>query len=148
MITTMRQVILRVNAIYLLVAAAGGFVSDVLGIFYGLGPQAGIVASAPHAGIGFIEAHGLAFIIGVLLWRAEPTRAWHLTAMAVHVLLGVANLVFWQIFVAADVLWLGYVTTSLHFVFAVLQQFAAQIAAAQISDAGLSVHHRKRLLES
>ena len=56
----------------------------------------------------------MAFIIGILLWRAEPARLWHLTAAAVHLLLGTSNLVFWQIFVAADALWGGYVTTSLH----------------------------------
>ena len=89
---------------FLLVAAAGGFVSDVLGIFYAQGPVASVIASAPHAGIGLIEAHGLAFIIGMLLWRAEPVRAWHLTAAAVHILLGSANLVFWQVFVAGDML--------------------------------------------
>ena len=47
-------------------------------------------------------------ILGVLLWRAEPLRSWHLTAAAVHVLLGTANLVFWQIFIAADMLAGGY----------------------------------------
>ena len=118
MTTTIRQAILRANAIFLLIAAAGGIVSDVLGIFFARGPVASIAAAAPHAGIGFVEAHGLAFIIGVLLWRAEPLRTWHLAAAAVHVLLGTANLVFWTMFVAADMLVVGYVTTTLHALFA------------------------------
>ena len=120
--------LLRANALYLLVAAAGGFVTDVRGAFFGAGPVGAIVAAAPHAAIGFIEAHGLAFIIGVLLWRAEPARAWHLTAVAVHLLLGTANLVFWQIFIATDMLLMGYVTTGLHWAFAGLQLLAATAA--------------------
>ena len=75
--------------------------------------------------VGFVEAHGLAVIFGVLLWTAEPKRMWHLTAMAIHTLLGTCNLVFWQIFIAADMLPAGYLTTSLHAAFAALQATCA-----------------------
>ena len=44
------------------------------GAFLRVGPQRPMLGAAPHAAIGFVEAHGLAFIIGVLLWRAEPVR--------------------------------------------------------------------------
>ena len=47
----------------------------------------------------------------------------------VDVVLGSANLVFWQMFIAADVLAVGYVTTTLHALFAVLQLGAAAMAA-------------------
>jgi hypothetical protein len=102
----------------------------LLGVFFARGAFAPVVASAPYAGIGFVEAHGLAFIIGVLLWRAETARLWHLTAVAVHVLLGTANLVFWQIFVATDMLAAGYITTSLPWLFVALQLAAAHAAGA------------------
>ena len=128
-----RNVILRANAAFLLAASTGGFASDVRGVFLGLGPVARVVAEAPHAGIGFIEAHGLAFILGILLWRAEPSRAWHLTAAAIHMLLGSANLMFWQLFIASDMLTAGYVTTALHGVFVVLQISAAITAGHQMS---------------
>jgi hypothetical protein len=123
-----RRTILRANALFLMVASIGGLFSDVLGAFFSLGPVSPIVSSAPHAAIGFTEAHGLALIIGVLLWRADSLRSWHCTATAVHVLLGTANLVFWQIFVAADLLATGYITTSLHWLFVVLQLSAAVAA--------------------
>jgi hypothetical protein len=58
----------------------------------------------------------------------EPERSWHLTAAAVHVLLGAANLVFWQIFIAADMLAVGYITTALHGLFVALQLLAATAA--------------------
>jgi hypothetical protein len=128
-----RKTILRANALYLLIASVGGFLADVLGIFFLVGVQSRVMMNAPHAGIGFVEAHGLAFIIGILLWRAAPSMTWHLTATAVHVLLGTANLVFWQIFVAADVLVAGYVTTSLHWLFVVLQLAAAYAARAEVA---------------
>ena len=120
-----RQAVLRANAVFLLAASTGGMWSDITGAFFGRGHVAPILAGAPHAAIGFVEAHGLAFIIGVLLWRAEPSRAWHMTAAAVHVLLGTSNLVFWQIFVAADMLTVGYATTILHWSFVAVQSAAA-----------------------
>ena len=128
-----RNVILRANAAFLLAASTGGFASDVRGIFLGVGPVARVVAEAPHAGIGFIEAHGLAFILGILMWRAEPSRAWHLTAAAIHTLLGSANLIFWQLFIASDMLMVGYVTTALHGLFVLLQISAAITASHQMS---------------
>ena len=130
MMVTARRAVLRANAIFLLIAASGGLWTDILGAFFGRGHVAPIVAAAPHAAIGFVEAHGLALIIGVLLWRAEPARSRHLAAAAVHVLLGTSNLVFWQIFVAGNVLWAGYLTTSLHGVFVVLQLLAARKASS------------------
>jgi hypothetical protein len=125
MTPAIRTAILRANAIFLLIASTGGFVTDISGAFFARGPFSPIVASAPHTAIGFVEAHGLAFIIGVLLWRAQPLRLWHVTAMAVHILLGTSNLAFWQIFVASDMLVAGYVTTALHGLFAGLQGLVA-----------------------
>ena len=86
-----RRFILRANATFLLIASCGGMWADLAGAFLAIGPQKAILGSAPHAAIGSVEAHGLAFIIGVLLWRAEPARPWHLTAAMVHVLLGTSN---------------------------------------------------------
>jgi len=56
------------HAGYLLVASFTAFFMDVAASFFGIGPEAVLIAAAPHTGIGFIEAHGLAFILGLLLW--------------------------------------------------------------------------------
>lgn len=144
--TKVRKIILRANACYLMAASISGLRMDIRGIFFGLGPESYIVAAAPYSGIGFIEAHGLALIASVWLWRAEATRAWHLTGAAVHALLGSANLVFWQIFIAANMLGVGYLTTGLHWLFAALQ-FAAAIGVraerasgnARVPDAKFAV---------
>ncbi len=129
----MRRTLLRANAIFLLVASSWGMWADLAGAFYAIGPQQPILTAAPHAAIGFVEAHGLAFIIGVRLWFALPERAWHLTAAAVHALLGTSNLVFWQIFVAADMLAGGYLTTGLHGMFFVLQLAAVCVSGPERS---------------
>ena len=126
---TKRRLLLRANAAFLLVASAGGMWSDILGAFFARGHVAPVLANAPHAAIGLVEAHGLAFIIGVLLWRAEAVRSWHLTAAAVHALLGTANLVFWPIFVTSDMLAVGYITTSLHWTLVALQLVAAMTSS-------------------
>jgi len=125
MSTTVRQLILRANALYIGVAGFAGVIFDIRGVLYGLGPQGRALADAPYAGIGFVEAHGLAVILGVVLWRSRPERAAHLTALAVVALLGTANLAFWQVFVAMDALTMGYVTTALHWTFVALNLAAA-----------------------
>jgi hypothetical protein len=134
MTPTLRQRILKANAAFL-----GGFGSvsffmlDVRGIWFGSGPQAAVLRGEPASGIGFLEAHGLAVILAVWFWRAgraaDPERAWHLTAAAVHTLLGTCNIALWRIFVLCDVLTLGYVSTALHGLFAILQFAAARSAS-------------------
>jgi hypothetical protein len=71
-------------------------------------------------------------ILSLVLWRAPAAREWHLTALAIDVLLGSANLLLWQVFVATDALPVGYITTSLHWLFATLQ-FCAVAASQQVS---------------
>jgi hypothetical protein len=124
-----RQRVLRANALFIGIAGLVALVFDIRGVLYGLGPQGRLLADAPHAGIGFVEAHGLAIILAVLLWRATPSRSWHLTAVAVEVLLGTCNLAFWSMFVATDALVAGYVTTILHWLFVALQLIAAFAAS-------------------
>ncbi len=58
-------------------------------------------------------------------------RAWHLTAVAFHGLLGTLNFIFWPTFAAADRLAVGYITTTLHRIFVALQLSAADAAAAR-----------------
>jgi hypothetical protein len=125
-----RTLILRANALYIGVAGCAGLLFDLRGIYLHEGPQGRVLAQAPHAGIGFIEAHGLAVILAVLLWRALPSRSWHLTALCLELLLGVSNLLFWQMFIESDALVVGYVTTCLHGVFAALELAAARRASA------------------
>ena len=126
MTTSVRHFLLRANALYLGIAAIAGFLGlELRGLVFGTGPAGMVLADAPHAAVGFVEAHGLALIIAVLLWRAQPVRYAHLTAAAVQLLLGISNIVFWQIFVATGTIPMGIVVTTAHLVFAALQLAAA-----------------------
>jgi hypothetical protein len=84
-----------------------------------------------------VEAHGLGFIIGVLLLTVAPRdlrRFWHVLAAAVRTLLGTANLVFWESFVVFGMVPMGIATTVVHFVLV-----AAHIGAFVVSRE----HHRQ-----
>lgn len=135
--TAARQRLLRVNALFL-----GGFgllglvVMDIPAACCQAGAAGAIVAAAPSSAIGFIEAHGLAVILAALFFRASlqtPDLSWHVAAAATHLLLGTANIVFWDLFVIGDVVWLGWLTTALHVVFATAEGLAATAAAQQPS---------------
>jgi hypothetical protein len=132
MTTAIRRLILRANALYLGIAAIAAFILlDLRGIAFGAGPAAQLFATAPHAAIGFVEAHGLAFIIAVLLWHAHPVRYAHLTATAVMALLGVSNIVFWQIFTLTGMTAAGVLLTAAHLAFALLQLLASSGSRAR-----------------
>lgn len=120
-----RKLILRINGAALMVASLGGFISmDVFGIFFGIGPAASLLKGQEFIGIGGFEAHGLAFILGVLLFKAEAKRSWHITAVAIHSLLGIANVLMWGIFISVNSLQMGYITTAMHCIFVLLELVA------------------------
>jgi hypothetical protein len=107
--------LLRANALYLVTASTAAFLMEAVGVRI--------------AGIGFVDAHELALIAGLLLWSASPRPCWHFAAAAVHVLFAAANLAHWQTFVSADIVAMGCVTTFVHAVFAALQVRAARGAS-------------------
>lgn len=123
--TTLRRFLLRADGAWLAVIAAPMMLSDLAGALAGWGPLATILEAAPDSAIGFVEAHGLALILGVVMLLAQPSRGVHGIGAAVHLLLGSANLVFWQLFISTGQLTMGYVTTSFHWLFAVMQLGAA-----------------------
>lgn len=124
--------ILLLNGLFLLVAGGGALILDLVAYFTGGGLFGPSIAQMPGASVGFVEAHGLAAIIGWLLLRAarqarvEPI--WCATALAVHLLLGSANLVFWQdAFVRFDLFPMGVVTTACHLLFVLLEGSACGV---------------------
>lgn len=61
----------------------------------------------------------------LLLWFLPPQRSSHVTAVAIHALLGISNIAFWQLFVSTGTLVMGWITTSVHLSLVVLQAIAA-----------------------
>lgn len=131
------KLLVHFNAAFLVVASLGGFVTDLRGSFFGTGPEAVLLNQAPGAGIGMMEAHGLAFIIAMTILAVGYGRHWHLMLMAIHLLLGTCNLMFWQFFIVSDTLTVGYVTTIAHWLFAAghLVVLASPAATAEASRA-------------
>lgn len=137
MTSQLGKLLVTFNAAFLVVASLGGFVTDVRGSFFKTGPEAVLLNQAPGAVIGMMEAHGLAFIVAVTILAVGYGRRWHLMLLAIHLLLGTCNLMFWQFFIASDMLAVGYVTTIAHWLFAVahLVVLATPAATADASRA-------------
>jgi hypothetical protein len=138
MTNSRRQWLLRLNAAYIGGVAAVALPLDIMAAIYGTGALGRVLGDTPSLAIGFVEAHGLALLLSIVIWRARPSAAMHLLAMAMEVLLGSSNLGFWQLFVQADALVMGYVTTILHWLFAAAQgaMLLATFGAPVALDAG------------
>ena len=135
--TTARRRLLLANGVFLVVVGGVQVVFELLAYYAGVGPYGYIFEESPYA-LGWVEAHGLAFVIGVLLVTvaARDLRPfWHVLAATVHALLGTANLVFWDSFVVFGMVPMGMASTVAHFVLV-----AAHIGAFVVSRE----HNRQR----
>lgn len=129
--------VLRLDGAFLLAAGLGGLAADFAGYSLGAGPLAGL-AGQPLA-VGAVEAHGLAALVGILLWKGAvgDRRLWHGVALSVHLFLALCNLVFWEVYALMGVPMAGIVSTIAHILFAgahlvflgTTQRFSAQSAA-------------------
>ena len=128
-----RQTLLRANGTFLILVGGTAMIFELLSHYFGAGPWGRTFGHSPYT-IGFLEAHGLAFMIGVLLFSlaaSEPKRVWHGFAASVHLLLGGANLLFWQSFVSWGLVPMGVVATAFHGLFLVAQFFYLVRASTQ-----------------
>ncbi len=123
---SVNKVVLKANAIFLMLIGSLQVIFELLSHFKGIGPLADRFIGSPYT-IGFFEAHGLAVLMGVLLWRAsaDPQKFWHGFAVVVHIFLGIANLLFWNSFVQLDFVTPGTVATVFHGVFVVSESYCA-----------------------
>src|ERR1700692_110067 len=114
-----RRWLLLANGVFLVVVGGGvSVVFELLAYYAGIGPYGYLFDESPYA-IGWVEAHGLAFIIGVLLLTVAARagrRFWQVLAAGVHTLLGTANLLFWDSFVVFGMVPMGIAATVVHFV--------------------------------
>jgi len=120
---TARGKLMRANGAFLALVGGTQVIFELLSHFFGVGPW-GRIFAASHYTIGFLEAHGLAFLIGVLLIfvaASDPKRFWHIFTACVHVLLGGANLLFWSSFVYWGLVPMGTIATAFHGLFLVAQ---------------------------
>ena len=130
----LRSTLLRLDGAFLVLVGAVQVPFELASHHLGVGPYGGHFLGSPDT-IGFVEAHGLALLIGLLLLGVAapaPTRAWLLFAFGVHLLLGGANVLFWDSFVALGLTPMGAIATVIHalLIGAYLAVLAASRAAA------------------
>jgi len=128
--TAARRWLLLANGVFLVVVGGVQVVFELLAYYKGVGPYGYIFEESPYA-IGGVEAHGLAFIISVLLLAVavrDLRRFWHILSAVVHTLLFAANLVFWNSFIVFGMVPMGAAATVVHFVLV-----AAHVAAFVVS---------------
>ena len=109
---------LRLDGGFLAIAGSLGLLADTTGHFFGVGPMAEMFGS-PYT-IGGFEAHGLAVILGFLLLRAAKVaqrRWWHALRLSGQLLLGAADVMFWQSSLHLDVLIIDVLSTAFHIMF-------------------------------
>ncbi len=123
------EAILLADGAFLLMAGFAALVADLAGYVLGAGPFAAL-AGQPLA-IGAVEAHGLAVLVGLLVLRASSSDHWHwhAIALAVHLFLGVCNLLFWDVYAMMGATTAGVMSTFAH---AVL--FGAQLTCLALAD--------------
>lgn len=118
-----RKTLLLMDGLFLTGMGGAFAIFDLWSYFLGGGPIGQLLYNLPYT-VGFFEAHGLAFILGLLLLRArreDPARLWHLVGAGIHLLLGSANLLFWPLAVQWDAEAPEMVVTTIHGLFVVVQ---------------------------
>jgi hypothetical protein len=103
-VNLLRTHLLRADALFLAAASIAALHADWLGLHFGVAPLGRLFTASPQAALGFVEAHGVMLVFGVLVWRARSDCRWHLAASAVHLVMFSANLAFWPYVVAGGAL--------------------------------------------
>jgi hypothetical protein len=124
-----RRILLLVNGGFLTVVGALQMSLELLSYYTGAGPYGADFDASPYT-IGWVEAHGLALLIGLLflLVASDGRRSWHVFAIGVHLLLGTANLVFWSSFVHFGMVPMGIAATVAHALFVLAHLVALAVS--------------------
>lgn len=102
----------------------GGVIAaaDVIGYRSGAGPM-GQILHDNFLAVGMQEAHGLAFLFGLVLFiyaLPDMRPSWHLTCASIHILLGGSNLMYWNGAVEHGIVGPEIVVTAIHGLLVVL----------------------------
>ena len=121
----MRQIVLRVDAVFLTVAGVFGLVSDLQSYASGTGPFGQTFYQNPTV-IGVVEAHGLAVLTAGTLWflaTHHPGRFGHWVAVVAHAVMGGSNIVWFDVFTRVQAEFQGIAVTVVHFAFVAVHAF-------------------------
>lgn len=134
----MNKTILRADAVFVGLAGSFGVTSDLTSYLAGKGVFANIFYQNPLV-ISSVEAHMLGIATAVLLWYFStklPTTAGNKLAIAFHLICGISNVVWFDIFYLANMPTQGFVVTILHFLFVALNGlvvFRGEVPSRELS---------------
>lgn len=120
---THSTLILKTHGIILLCLGTMMTLQTVLGSFYGFGVLKFIEGDALRS-VGLFEAYLLAGFSGavfIILSGKHYEKEWHLLAAIVHLILFTTNLLFWKAYSLAGIVTIGYVATTAHALFIILE---------------------------
>jgi len=111
-----RKTLLQINAGFLVLMGGVVAILDYVGYRTGQGPLGRMLHGSDLA-VGMQEAHGLAFLLGLILFiYAVPDMrpSWHIICVCVHILLGGSNLMYWGGAVKYGIVGPEIVVTAIH----------------------------------
>ena len=115
------RILLTVDGAFLALVGAVQIVFELLSHYRGGGPLGDTFETSPLT-IGWVEAHGLALLIGLLLLivaRVDLQHFWHCFALSVHTLLWRGENVLFSSFVTFGLVPIGVAATVTHAVLVV-----------------------------
>jgi hypothetical protein len=130
----MRHTILRLDAAFLGLAGLMGLLSDLASYSLGTGPFGAVFYQNPTV-IGSVEAHALAGLMAAVLWffsRQPDSSFGNWTGMVAHLMLGVSNLIWFDVFRLVHATASGAAVTAVHFSFSALHGFVAFPIASRL----------------
>ena len=111
-----RKILLLINAGFLVLMGGIVTVLDYAGYRTGFGPL-GPLLHDNAAAVGMQEAHGFAFLFGLVLFVyavRDMQPSWHLFCAGIHILLGGSNIVYWSGAVEYGIVRPEIVVTTIH----------------------------------
>ena len=125
----MRRKVLRANGYFLIGIGAVMVGLGLASRHASAGPLGATFSEQmPAAVLSWVEAFGLAAILGVIFVRTSRTSYppfWNLVAASVHGLMATANLAYWDTFVTLDMTGPGTGATVAHLLFVALETWCA-----------------------
>jgi len=110
------KTILRIHGIFLFCLGITMALQTLLGFFKGIGVLKFVEGNALIS-VGLFEAYLLAGFSGFIfinLSGKNYKKEWHLMPVTVHLILFTTNLLFWKAYSLAEIVAIGYVSTTAH----------------------------------
>lgn len=116
---------LLLHGIILCTLGSVALLKSITGLKFSLGAFA-FLSQNEVAAVGFIEAYGLAAMLGLALIVAAKFyygHFWHFYGALIHIFLFCINLLFWHLYAPLGLVVVGRIATSMHFVLSAIELY-------------------------